>query len=44
MALMMKNNILIALAIALILDLVIPFVLAPTYKGYNHLTQVTGRL
>lgn len=41
---MMKNNILIALAIALILDLIIPFILAPTYKGYNHLTQVMSVL
>ena len=40
----MKNNIMIILPIALILDLVIPFILAPTYKGYNHLTQVMSVL
>lgn len=26
------------------LDLIIPFLLAPTYKGYNHLTQVMSVL
>ena len=40
----MKNNIMIILPIALILDLVIPFILAPTYKGYNHLTRVMSVL
>ncbi len=40
----MKNNFLIILPIALILDLLIPFILAPTYKGYNHLTQVMSVL
>ena len=28
----------------LIADLIIPFLLAPTYKGYNHLTQVMSVL
>lgn len=41
---MMKNNIMVTLPIVLILDLVIPFILAPTYKGYNHLTQVMSVL
>ena len=41
---MMKNNIMIILPIVLILDLVIPFILAPSYKGYNHLTQVMSVL
>lgn len=40
----MKNNILIVLPIALFFDLAIPFILAPTYKGYNHLTQVMSVL
>lgn len=40
----MKNNILNILPIALLLDLLIPFLLAPTYKGYNHLTQVMSAL
>ena len=40
----MKNNIMIVLPIALFLDLAIPFILAPTYKGYNHLTQVMSVL
>ena len=40
----MKNNIMIILPIVLILDLVIPFILAPSYKGYNHLTQVMSVL
>ncbi|HCQ5837884.1 TPA: DUF998 domain-containing protein [Clostridioides difficile] len=34
----------IVLPIAFILDLLIPFILAPTYKGYNHLTQVMSVL
>ena len=34
----------IILPIVLILDLVIPFILAPSYKGYNHLTQVMSVL
>lgn len=41
---MMKNNFLMILPIVLILDLLIPFILAPTYKGYNHLTQVMSVL
>lgn len=41
---MIKNNIMIILPIVLILDLLIPFVLAPTYKGYNHLIQVMSVL
>lgn len=40
----MKNNIMFILPIALILDLLIPFILAPTYRGYNHLTQVMSVL
>ena len=44
MTLMIKNNIMIILPIVLILDLLIPFVLAPTYKGYNHLIQVMSVL
>ena len=32
------------LPIAFILDLLIPFTLAPAYKGYNHLTQVMSVL
>lgn len=38
--LMMKNNVSYLLPLALSLDLIIPFILAPFYKGYNHLTQV----
>lgn len=41
---MMRNNIMIILPIVLILDLVIPFILAPTYKGDHHLTQVMSVL
>ncbi|NMS91874.1 DUF998 domain-containing protein [Clostridioides difficile] len=40
----MKNNLLILLPISLLLDLTIPFIIAPTYKGYNHLTQVMSVL
>lgn len=40
----MKNNMLNILPIALLLDLLIPFLLAPAYKGYNHLTQVMSVL
>lgn len=40
----MKNNIMIILPIVFIFDLLIPFILAPTYKGYNHLTQVMSVL
>lgn len=32
------------LPVFLALDLVIPFLLAPSYKGYNHLTQVMSVL
>ncbi|EQF26732.1 hypothetical protein QEW_1098 [Clostridioides difficile CD160] len=41
---MVKNSLLIFLPIALLLDLAIPFIIAPTYKGYNHLTQVMSVL
>lgn len=41
---MMKNNILIILPIALLADLIIPFILAPFYSGYNHLLQVMSVL
>lgn len=41
---MIKNNLFIILPIALVLDLLIPFLLAPFYKGYNHLTQVMSVL
>lgn len=40
----MKNNILNILPIALLFDLLIPFLLAPSYKGYNHLMQVMSVL
>lgn len=40
----MKNNMLNILPFALLLDLLIPFLLAPAYKGYNHLTQVMSAL
>lgn len=40
----MKNNILNILPVALFLDLLIPFLLSPHYKGYNHLTQVMSVL
>lgn len=40
----MKNNILNILSVALLLDLLIPFLLASHYKGYNHLTQVMSVL
>lgn len=40
----MKNNLLIFLPIALLLDLSIPLIIAPTYKGYSHLTQVMSVL
>lgn len=41
---MMKNSISKILPFLLIADLIIPFLLAPTYKGYNHLTQVMSVL
>lgn len=40
----MKNNILNILPIALFLDLLIPFLLAPSYKGYHSFTQVMSVL
>ena len=40
----MKNNVMLILPIVFILDLLIPFTLAPAYKGYNHLTQVMSVL
>lgn len=40
----MKNSILNILPFLLIADLIIPFLLAPAYKGYNHLTQVMSVL
>lgn len=41
---MMKNSLSNILPILLITDLVIPFLLAPTYKGYNHLKEVMSVL
>lgn len=41
---MMKNSLSNILPFLLIADLIIPFLLAPTYKGYNHLTQVMSVL
>lgn len=41
---MMKNYLYHFLPFLLALDLIIPFLLAPTYKGYNHLTQVMSVL
>lgn len=41
---MTKNNVLDYLPLFLALDLIIPFLLAPTYKGYNHITQVMSVL
>ena len=40
----MKNSFSNILPFLLIADLIIPFVLAPTYKGYGHLTQVMSVL
>lgn len=40
---MMKNNFLMILPIVFF-DLLIPFILSPAYKGYNHLTQVMSVL
>ncbi len=40
----MKNSIMTILPIVFILDLLIPFILAPAYKGYNHLIQVMSVL
>ena len=41
---MMKNSLSNILPFLLAADLIIPFLLAPTYKGYNHLTQVMSVL
>ena len=41
---MMKNSFSSILPCLLIADLIIPFLLAPTYKGYSHLTQVMSVL
>lgn len=41
---MVKNSILNMLPFLLAADLMIPFLLAPTYRGYNHLTQVMSVL
>ena len=40
----MKNSSSNILPFLLFADLIIPFLLAPTYKGYNHLTQVMSIL
>lgn len=40
----MKNNLSSILPFLLVADLIIPFLIAPTYKGYNHLTQVMSVL
>lgn len=41
---MMKNSISHILPFLLAADLIIPFLLAPTYRGYHHLTQVMSVL
>lgn len=41
---MIKNSSPHFLPIFLAFDLIIPFLLAPTYKGYSHLTQVMSVL
>ena len=41
---MSLNNLFRFLPIFLVIDLIIPFLLAPTYKGYSHLTQVMSVL
>ncbi|WP_373125175.1 DUF998 domain-containing protein, partial [Blautia producta] len=41
---MMKNSISLFLPLALLLDLTIPFFLAPFYKGYSHSMQVMSVL
>ena len=41
---MMKNYLSLFLPFFFALDLIIPFLLAPTYKGYSHLTQVMSVL
>lgn len=40
----MKNSLSNILPFLLAADLIIPFLLAPPYKGYNHLTQVMSVL
>lgn len=40
----MKNSLSSILPFLLAADLIIPFLLAPSYKGYNHLTQVMSVL
>lgn len=40
----MKNKVLDLLPFLLISDLILPFLLAPTYRGYSHLTQVMSVL
>ena len=40
----MKNKVLDLLPFLLIGDLILPFLLAPTYRGYHHLTQVMSAL
>ena len=40
----MKNKVLDLLPFLLIIDLILPFLLAATYQGYNHLTQVMSAL
>lgn len=41
---MMKNRVLDLLPFLLIGDLILPFLLAPAYRGYDHLTQVMSAL
>lgn len=41
---MIKNYLSHFLPVLLALDLIIPFLLAPFYKDYNHLTQVMSVL
>lgn len=41
---MMKNSLSLLLPFALLLDLIIPFLLAPFYKGYSHSMQVMSVL
>lgn len=41
---MMTNSFFSILPVLLAADLIIPFLLAPTYKGYNHLMQVMSVL
>lgn len=41
---MMENSFCSILPFLLAADLIIPFLLAPTYKGYNHLMQVMSVL